>query len=169
MVHGIEKHGHGTGGLEFAKIFSRSGTYIFVGIGQGRQHRLDAARIADIAQDVENKLSHIVVAAGKLLDQKRNRLRAESHQNLDSGVTQAGIVLGVQKFDHLAGQFPCPRHLEKKLHSLLPDTPTLISQRQADQAHVGFDAVSPHSLETLQPFFFLRGPKHPLYLFSFFH
>jgi hypothetical protein len=75
----------------------------------------------------------------------------------------------VQKLDYLASQFSGPRHLEKKLHSLLADTPALIAQSLTDQAQVGFDAVATQSLEALQAFFFLKGQEHPMNLFSFFH
>ncbi len=169
MVHGIEKYGDGFGGAKFTQIFSCRGTNIFVGIRQRREHRLGTILLADISQNIEDELAHVVVGAGKLLEQQGDDLRPELHQDIDSSIAQTGIVLGVQKLDHLARQDTGPRRPEIEVHRLLANTPALISQGLEDQARVTLHAASSHGLETLQSFLFLRGMEHPVDTFFIFH
>ncbi len=127
-LHGVEQRRHRLGGSQLSQVLGGGRTNVFVRVVQGLDQCRDAGRIADLPEDVEDELAHVVIRRADLREQVGHGLTTEPDEDLHRRVAQAGVLLRMEQLDDLAGTpgiFGVP---QEEIGRFLADPPRFVPE-----------------------------------------
>jgi hypothetical protein len=116
--------------------------------------------VADLAEDIQNELAHILIVAPHLFEERGDGTTSEKNEGFGGGIPQPDVVRRVKKFDNLTGKIGRNGKGQKKIGGFLADTPTVIPHGPENPGDRGLRIILNHGLQSLKPLLFLSRLQH---------